>query len=61
MPKPTIDSDKCQHCNVCIEMCPVNVFKKNGNGDTVIDVPDECIGCRSCEAQCPKAAITVHG
>lgn len=64
MPKPIIDYKKCDSCEKqgtpeCIAVCPVNVFEKK---DKRVDVirPAECIGCRACEVQCPKQAITVE-
>lgn len=59
MPKPKINSDKCTKCGTCVDMCPVSVFKKDGNR-IVVDKPDECIGCKSCEVQCPVNAIKVE-
>lgn len=58
MPKPTINMAKCQHCGVCVDVCPVQVFAKE-KGKVAAKKPNECIGCRSCEVQCPQAAIAV--
>ncbi|MBT3407408.1 4Fe-4S binding protein [Candidatus Woesearchaeota archaeon] len=59
MPKPTIDESKCNLCLTCIEICPMNVFKK---GETKIEIvsPDDCIGCRACEAQCSQHVIKIE-
>ncbi len=59
MPKPIIDHSKCNLCNTCVEICPMSVFTK-GKGKTLVSKPDECIGCRACEAQCSQGAITVE-
>ncbi len=58
MPHPEIDYKKCTNCGTCIEVCPVGVFVKKGN-KVVVAKPNECIGCRACEAQCPNEAIEV--
>lgn len=58
MSKPVIDYKKCDHCKTCIDVCPVEVFAEE-DGKTVVKKPEECIGCRACEAQCPKQAIKV--
>ncbi len=58
MPKPIIDESKCTNCGTCVEICPVEVFKK-GEKTAIVAKPDECIGCRACEAQCPTSAIVV--
>ena len=59
MPKPIIDQSKCTKCGTCIGVCPVNVFEKTEDG-VVVAKPEECIGCRACEAQCPEEAIKVE-
>ena len=59
MPKPIIDSEKCTNCGTCVDMCPVQVFKKGEKTAEVVNAK-ECIGCRACEAQCPENCITVE-
>ena len=59
MPKPKIDKKKCNLCRTCVEICPMSIFEAK---DTEIKIvkPEECIGCRACEAQCSQGAITVE-
>jgi 2-oxoglutarate ferredoxin oxidoreductase subunit delta len=59
MPKPIIDKKRCTSCNICIDICPVEVFSRDKDNKVVVSKPDECIGCRACEAQCPKSAIII--
>ncbi|MFP4403046.1 MAG: ferredoxin family protein [Candidatus Woesearchaeota archaeon] len=59
MAKPIIDEKKCTNCNTCVDICPVNVFEK-GEKTAIVKLPDECIGCRACEVQCPELAIVVE-
>jgi len=58
MPKPVVDKGKCNLCGTCIEICPMNVFKKGEKHAEVVN--DDCIGCRACEAQCSQQAIVIE-
>lgn len=61
MPAPVIDYDKCKNAKTCIEVCPMDVFEfKDDEDKTVVARPDDCIGCRACEVQCPEQAIVVN-
>jgi len=59
MPKPIINKEKCKGCFTCVEVCPVEVFAKDGEKAKVAK-PDACIGCRACEVQCSEGAIKVE-
>ena len=58
MPKPVIDYKKCKVTKTCIDVCPVNVFEVEGD-KVIVKNPGACIGCRSCEVNCPASAIKV--
>ncbi len=61
MPKPIVDKKKCKGHFLCIDVCPVNVFDKDEKAKKVKVVrPDDCIGCRACEAQCPESAVKIE-
>ncbi len=63
MPKPIIDYDKCKVQKTCVDICPMEVFEvkeEDGKEKVVVAKPDDCIGCRACEVQCPEKAITVE-
>ena len=60
-----IDEKLCKGCDICISICPTNVFetsnKLNEKG-YIIPIPvreDKCIKCRLCEIICPDFAIHI--
>ena len=64
MPKPIINYAKCKVTKTCVDVCPMEVFAvekgPDGKEKVVVAKPDECIGCRACEVQCPEEAIKVE-
>ena len=55
---PRIDSEKCNQCGECIDVCPTDVFKKDGD-ETIVADPADCIGCDSCIAVCEQEAVSI--
>ena len=53
-----IDFQECNHCGVCEEICPENVFAiVDGKVEVVYE--KECWYCGSCMMDCKKNAIEV--
>ena len=48
---------KCNHCNECIDICPLNAIKEV-SGHIVID-RKTCISCMACVQYCKKRAIKI--
>ena len=56
---PIVDVDKCEGCEECVDVCPVEVFQmKDGKSDPVN--ADECLGCESCIEVCEPHAIVIE-
>ena len=55
---PIVDPEKCQGCEECVDVCPVEVFEME-DGKAVVIEPDECLGCETCVEVCPEGALTV--
>ncbi len=49
------DREKCTGCGRCMEICPVNVIKMEGDFPVVDQ--EWCIGCGVCAVPCPSSAI----
>jgi len=56
---PTVDPNKCEACEECVEVCPVEVFEIQ-DGKSVPVNAEECLGCESCVEVCEPGAITVE-
>jgi NAD-dependent dihydropyrimidine dehydrogenase PreA subunit len=53
-----VDAEKCEGCEECVEVCPVDVFEMQDEKSVVV-AEDECLGCESCIEVCDQEAITV--
>ena len=53
-----VDQDKCEGCEECVEVCPVDVYEMQ-DGKSVVISPEECLGCESCVEVCDQEAITI--
>jgi len=50
-----ITENKCTGCGTCLDVCPAEAIKIQGNGRAVITI--ECIDCGACPRVCPEGAI----
>jgi NAD-dependent dihydropyrimidine dehydrogenase PreA subunit len=55
---PVVDPEKCEGCEVCVEVCPMEVFEMQ-DGKSVPVNADACEGCESCVESCEPGAITL--
>ena len=53
-----IDAQRCTSCDICVNVCPTNVFDKT-DGIPVIARQDDCQTCFLCELYCRADAIYV--
>ena len=53
-----IDAERCTSCDICVSVCPTNVFNKT-DGIPVIARQDDCQTCFLCELYCPEDALYV--
>ena len=63
--KPIIDTEKCNGCELCNGVCPVDImsmskiFNKMGVPYSVCIDEEKCTVCRACAVICPDMAIKV--
>ena len=54
-----VSASRCVTCDVCIAVCPTNVFDRGADGVPVIARQNDCQTCFMCEAHCPADALFV--
>jgi NAD-dependent dihydropyrimidine dehydrogenase PreA subunit len=54
-----VSDERCVQCDVCVEVCPTNVFDAVEGGSPVIARKSDCQTCFMCEAYCPADAMYV--
>ena len=47
----------CKACNICIALCPKDVFEPNRDGKPIIARAENCTQCTICWVHCPDLAI----
>jgi NAD-dependent dihydropyrimidine dehydrogenase PreA subunit len=51
----------CRGCQMCVDICPTEVFTfDEKEGKARVGEKEDCIGCLSCAYLCPSKAI-LHG
>ena len=54
-----ISGSRCIDCDICVDVCPTNVFDAVENGHPVIARQSDCQTCFMCELYCPTDALFV--
>ncbi|EFA72193.1 ferredoxin family protein [Cylindrospermopsis raciborskii] len=54
-----VSESRCIKCNICVKVCPTNVFDKVVNGPPIIARQNDCQTCFMCELYCPVDALYV--
>ncbi len=57
-PPLNIDMSWCKACNICIALCPTQVFEPDRDGRPTIARAEDCTQCSVCWTHCPDFAIT---
>ncbi|MFI0421802.1 4Fe-4S ferredoxin [Spongiactinospora gelatinilytica] len=54
-----VSRERCVTCDICVKVCPMDVFDLGPDGVPVIARQDDCQTCFMCEAHCPVDALYV--
>jgi NAD-dependent dihydropyrimidine dehydrogenase PreA subunit len=54
-----VSTTRCTECNICVRICPMNVFDQVPGSAPVIARQDDCQTCFMCELYCPADALYV--
>ena len=54
-----VSAERCVACDICIKVCPTDVFERGADGIPVIARQSDCQSCFMCEAYCPTDALYV--
>jgi NAD-dependent dihydropyrimidine dehydrogenase PreA subunit len=54
-----LSTTRCIGCNICVRVCPTNVFEAVPDGLPTISRQADCQTCFQCEAHCPVDALFV--
>ncbi len=54
-----VSPTRCVSCDLCIRVCPTDVFDRGADGVPVIARQGDCQTCFMCEAYCPTDALFV--
>jgi len=54
-----LDSDLCNGCRMCLEVCPQAVFGFEEDCAVILD-RDACMECGACALNCDTGALTVR-
>jgi MinD superfamily P-loop ATPase len=57
--RASVDSELCNACGTCMEICQFNAIEISGGDGASID-PLSCEGCGVCAHFCPEKAISLH-
>jgi len=54
-----VSASRCIECNICVRVCPTNVFDVVADAAPTIARQSDCQTCFLCEAYCPADALFV--
>ena len=56
-----IHEEACRGCEMCVEICPTEVFVFDDDAAKVrLKEAEDCIACLSCKYICPSGALEHH-
>lgn len=59
MPIVEIIKELCKNCNICVEVCPLDVLGEKNGTTPSIKYKEDCQSCYLCSTLCPEGAIVI--
>jgi NAD-dependent dihydropyrimidine dehydrogenase PreA subunit len=54
-----VSNSRCTECNICVQICPMNVFDAHDGKPPTVARKADCQTCYMCELYCPADALYV--
>ena len=54
-----VSEERCTACNICVAVCPTNVFEPQPGAPPALARQSDCQTCFMCELYCPEDALYV--
>ncbi|HLE02542.1 MAG TPA: 4Fe-4S binding protein [Dehalococcoidia bacterium] len=54
-----IERAACNGCGICVESCPTDVIRMDGEGRAYAAYPEDCQACYLCVFDCALEAISI--
>ena len=55
----SVDESTCIACGRCIQICPMDVFRRDNDGKPIVVYESDCSQCFLCWTDCPPKCITI--
>ncbi len=53
----TVNRERCESCGHCVEVCPLQLWRRDEQQRAMLVFPDDCTACTACVKQCKSGAI----
>lgn len=54
-----VDTERCNRCGICVDMCPMDVLRLSSQGYPFMRYRNDCWYCDVCVFVCPRQALNI--